>query len=364
MTNDIGILGTGLWQCEAISNEMMRRDVQQAEVKDPYHGRRDDSGAVSIAGMVFTPDKHARTLAAIERSFRDPYRGTRRRRIFPPTFKVSDAESDAARRAIADAGMTPADIGALLVQSFLPDDIQPKNQGLVAHNLGITHAPAWGVESICNSPITHFTIGSSLIVAGHAETVLCVQSSALSRVTDPNSSSTVQEADMASAFVLGRSPGARAAFSWRTDGRLHGAISTPWEVPAGAPPRRYWEPSKERLMVHFDPSLQAELMGEIAEKARIVCAEALARAEMTLDEIEVFISHQPMSWYDAFISDVLGLRDGVLFGTFEEYANINASSITASLHHARLEGRITKGTKVLMFGPAAGYTYGAAALRW
>src|SRR5690348_14977005 len=93
MTNDIGILGTGLWQSEAITNDMMRRDARAAEVKDPYHGRRDDRGVVKIAGMEFTPEKHARTLAAIERSFRDPYRGTKRRRLFPATFKVSDAET-------------------------------------------------------------------------------------------------------------------------------------------------------------------------------------------------------------------------------------------------------------------------------
>lgn len=363
---DIGIIGTGLWDAPPIGNEAYAKaaPVSDGQVKDPYRGARDAQGVVRIAGMAFTPQKYPRTLAAIDRSFRDPFRGTRKRRIFPRDLKTSDAETCAARSALDHAGLQPKDIGALLVQSFLPDEIQPKNQGLVAHNLGITDAPAWGVESLCNSPITQLMVGSSLIVAGHAETVLCVQSSALSRVSDPGASSSLQEADMASAFVIGPRPGAEMAFSFRTDGRLHGAISTPWETPVGTPKRRYWEPPPERLLVHFDRNLQPEVMQQTAEMSKLVCGEALLRAGLRLEEIDIFISHQPMSWFEAFMSDVLGLRDGIAFNTFEEYANINACCMTASVHHAQLDGRLRRGSRLLMYGPAAGYTYGAAAIRW
>src|SRR5262252_6021288 len=132
---DIGILGMGLWEGEVVNNDRYRSEALLAtEVKDPYHGRRESDGTVRIAGMEFTPEKHARTLAAIDRSFRDPYRGTRRRRFFPGDIDVSDAETDAARRAIADAGFEPKDLDAILVQSFLPDQIQPKNDARIAHN--------------------------------------------------------------------------------------------------------------------------------------------------------------------------------------------------------------------------------------
>src|SRR5690349_1426181 len=191
--SDIGILGTGLWDGEVITNEQFGLEfAKAAAVKDPYLGRRTDDGTIRIAGMEFTPERYPRTLAALERCFGDPYRGTRRRRYFPSHLKVSDAETEAARNAMADAGVTAAQIDAVLVQSFLPDVVQPKNAALVAHNLEIRHAPAWEVDSICNSSLTHFAVGASLITSGFAEHVLCVQSTAYSRVSDPGSSSRVQ----------------------------------------------------------------------------------------------------------------------------------------------------------------------------
>jgi 3-oxoacyl-[acyl-carrier-protein] synthase III len=362
---DIGILGMGLWKGEVISNDRFASThVTGSEVKDPYRGQRSDDGTIRIAGMEFTSDRYARTIAALERSFLDPCRGTQRRRYFPTDLKVSDAESEAARNAIADAGLTPADVGAVLVQSFLPDVIQPKNAALVAHNLGIHNAPAWEVDSICNSALTHVTVGSSLIMSGLARHVLCVQSTAYSRVSDPSSSSAIQEGDMASAFVLGPSAGTRMACSFRTDGRLHAAINLHWGPPAGSPQRRWWEPSQERLLIGFEPTLQQQVMGEIAGNALTVCTEALQRAEMRRGDLDLFIAHQPMSWNRAFMEDVLDLADGVAFDTFEEYASINSAGIPASVHHARLEGRIKKGSKVLLFGPAAGYTFSAIAIKW
>lgn len=362
---DIGIIGTGLWEGEVVTNDRFPpQALENAEVKDPYHGKRDDTGTVRIAGMEFTPDKHARTIAAIEQSFRDPHRGARRRRYFPVDLKVSDAETEAASKALADAGVQAADVGAILCMSFLPDELQPKNGALIAKNLGIDSAPAWECESVCNSTITQTIIGSCLIKSGFADYVLCTQSIAFSRVMDLNVSAAVQEGDMASAFVLGPSPGTSFSSSWRTDGRLHGAIKLRWGVPANTAPRPYFAPPAERLLTHFDPFLQAQVMGEIAQNARVVCDDALGQLEMKTRDLDVFISHQPMSWFGAFMDDVLGLADGTTFRTFEEYANVNACSITASIHEARKAQRVRKGSKVLLFGPAAGYQFGAIAMNW
>jgi 3-oxoacyl-[acyl-carrier-protein] synthase-3 len=362
---DIGIVGTGLWEGEPVGNEFFG-DAYGSRTKatDPYRGRKSEGGTVNIGGMELAPDKYPRTLAAIERAFKDPFRGGVRRRFFPADLKVSDAESEAAGKAIADAGLTAADIGAVLVQSVIPDEVLPKNAGIIAHNLGIKNAPAWELDSICNSTLSHLTVACSLIVSGFARHVLCVQSAAYSRVRDPGSSSSLQEADMAGAFVVGPSPGARIATSWRTDGKLHGAIKFQWKPPTGAPTRRWWEPSQERLLIHFDKPLQEQVMAEIAENARRVCDEAMGRAELRYDELELFVGHQPTVWITAFLEDVLGLREGIAFDTFAEYANANSATFTASVHEARRAGRLRRGTKALFFAPAAGYTFGALALTW
>lgn len=365
IARDVGILGTGIWEGPPVGNEAFASLAEQhAAVKDPFRGARDDDGAVHVAGMVFRGADDARTLAALERSFSDPFRGTRRRRIFPRALRTSEAEIAAAKAALADAQIDPREVDAVLVQSFLPDEMHPKNAALVAQGLGIRNAACFEVDSICNSVVTQLSVAAAQVAAGFARHVLCVQSVAYSRVTDPGASSTVQEGDGAGAFVVGASKGASVAFSFRTDGRLHGAIRLGWDVPTGAPKRAYWERSQEQLLIRFDPALQPAVMGELRQYAREVCGEALARAELTVEELDLFVSHQPMSWYAAFMEDSLGLRDGVSFDTFEEYGSINSVSLSASLHHARRAGRVREGSRVLLFGPAAGYTYAAAAVRW
>jgi 3-oxoacyl-[acyl-carrier-protein] synthase III len=364
LTKDIGIVGMGLWEGEPVSNDHFGAGVSAAQIKDPYKGRRGDDGTIRVAGLELTPERYPRTVAAVAHAFADPYRGTRRRRFFPRDLKVSDAETEAAKKALAAAGIGPADVDAVLVQSFLPDELHPKNAALICHNLGIDRAPAWEVDTICNSSITQLVAGSSLILSGFAQRVLCVQSVAYSRVTDPTSSSTVQEADMASAFVIGPSPGTRMAFGWRTDGSLHSAIKLQWAPPSGHRGRRWWEGAPEALIIGFDPEKQAQLMGQIARNAPIVCHEALERAEMKADDLDVFITHQATYWQSSFIEDVLGLPPGVGFETFDEYANINSAGIPASVCHALQAGKIGPGKKVLLFGPAAGYTYAAAAIHW
>lgn len=364
LIRDIGILGTGLWDGPVITNDYFgSRYLDAAQVKDPYKGCRSDDGTIRIAGLELSPERYPRTVKAIERSFLDPYRGTKRRRYFPADMKVSDAETEAARNAIADAGISPQDIGLILVHSFLPDELAPENAPLIAHKLGLTNVAAWELDSICNSAISQMCAGTSLIQSGFARYVLCVQSCAYSRLTDTGSSSTIQEGDMASAFVLGPSKGTKMAFAWRTDGELHAAIKLQWAIPTGASPRRYWEASQERLLIRFDNALQARVMPQLQEYARIVCNEALARAEIKSDEVNVLLAHQPMSWNGVLIEETLGLRRGTAFDTFEEYGCINTSSIGTNLHHMRKQNLLHKGGNVLLFGQGAGYSYNAAVVK-
>ena len=365
MIRDIGVVGMGLWDGEVITNEVFGSQFHSSvEVRDPYRGCRGDDGVVRVAGVELVPGRHDRTIAAVERSFTDPFRGARRRRWFPANLAVSDAETEAATKALADAGLVAKDVDVVLVHSFLPDGLTPKNSPVVAHKLGITNGLALEVDSVCNSALSQMMLGASLIATGQARHVLCVQSIAYSRLRDPNASTTLFEADMASAFVLGKVRGTEMSFSWRTAGHMHAAISLGWRRPTGAPPTPYWEGPRERLLIGFDRELQKRVNADVAHYAEVTCTEALGRAEIGLTDVELFVSHQPMSWYTAYMEDTLGLRDGIAFSTFEEYANVNSASVVANLFEARRTGHIDRGTRVLMYCPAAGYTYGAAVVRW
>lgn len=365
MFSDIGILGTGLWDGPIVENEVFDNEyLQRAQGRDPFRGKRLDDGTIRVAGLELTPGRHNRTIAAIEHSFTDPFRGTTRRRHLPDGMKISAADAEAARHALKSAKVEASQIDAVLAQSLVPDEVNPKNEALIAHQLGIHNGPAWCIDTVCASSLTQMNVGAALIASGQARHVLCVQSVAYTRVIDPGSSAKIMVGDMASAFVLGRQAGARLHFDWKTDGRLHSAISLGWALPSNAPERRYWESSRERLLVRFDDSQQVEVMADLSKYALMVCNQALRKAEMRMEDVELFITHEPISWSGAYMKDVLGLRDEVAFSVYREYANISSSYIPAALHHALREGQLKKGTKLLIFGPAAGYVYGAAAMTW
>ena len=361
---DVGILGSGLWQGPIVTNDAFPEVMKSAPPIDPYKGRRSDDGSVHIAGLTLHPDRHRRTLAAIEAGFADPFRGTRRRRTMPDDLAVSDAEADAARRALDAASISADDVDVLLTQSFLPDRMQPRNAARIADKIGLRRGAAWEVDSICNSAISQMQVAASLIASGQADHVLCTQSVAYSRVRDPGVSASFQEGDMASAFVVGRSPGAELTFAWETDGSLAEAIRLDWDAPTGARPRQYWEPARERIVIRWRDDLQQQVMAQVEGKAKALCDQVLSRAGVRLDDIDAFITHQPMNWFVPFMEDVLGLREGIAVSTFEEFANINSASVTATLHHAITQRRIRRGRYALIFCPGAGYTYGAAVTRW
>lgn len=363
MFHNIGILGTGLWEGPVVENHMIT--VADGVHRDPFKGRRGDDGLVRIAGLELHPQRHRRALLQIEQSYRDPYRGTVRRRICPHAVLPSEMEADAAQRALADAGLQPGDVDAVLVQSFLSDYMQPKNASRVCSLLGVHHALAMNVDTLCNSAASQLLLGAALIQSRQARHVLCVQSTVFSFVTDPGTSAAVQEADMSSAFVLGPVRGARLACVSHVEGRLHGAVRMDWIVPEGAASgRRYCQPPAVQLGTVFDERLKAEAMQDMAARALPLCQEALERAELGgLEGVGVFVCHQPLSWACALFADLLGLPDGVALDVFPEYANIGSCSVPAGLHHARQAGRLGSGQTLLVFAPAGGATYLALALR-
>lgn len=360
----IGVLGVGVWDGPVVTNDAFPEIARSAVPIDPYKGRRDDDGVIRIAGLELRMETHPRTLAALQKGFADPFRGSVRRCILPRELPMSHAEADAGRAALAHAGLAADDIDILLTQSFLPDELQPKNAALVAHHLGITRAAAWEVDSICNSAVSQLQVASALISSGQARHVLCTQSVAYSRVRDPGVSASFQEGDLATAFVVGPSPGSELTFAWETDGSLHAAIRLAWDAPTGSAPRRWWEQAPERLVIRWEDKLQQQVMAEVGEHAKNVCQLALGRAGVALEEIDVFVTHHPMNWFVAFMEDTLGLRDGISVSTFEDYASVNSACVPASMRRGIDEGRIARGSRVLLFCPGAGYTYGAAVMRW
>jgi 3-oxoacyl-[acyl-carrier-protein] synthase-3 len=225
----------------------------------------------------------------------------------------------------------------------------------------MTHVAAWSVDSVCNSLLSQLSTASALIASGAARRVLCVQSAAYSRVNDPSISSSRQEGDLAAAVVVGAGTG-RIATAWQTDGSCHSANTLQWQTVGAANP--WWVQPDAKLLIHFDKSQQPATLQRLQDLAPVVCGAALQEMDQDFHDVSLFIGHQVSAWMLDFISETLGISDDMAFNTFARYGNVNAPGLTASLHEAIAAGRCETGSKVLIFGPAAGLSFGAAVLEW
>ncbi|MEW1914534.1 3-oxoacyl-[acyl-carrier-protein] synthase III C-terminal domain-containing protein [Kitasatospora sp. NPDC085895] len=354
---NIGIVGTGIWEGPTVSNSDFSRYYPGCHrLSDPLRGDVSVEGTVQLAGKVLDPAKFPQTVKILKETIGDPFRGARERLILPNGVKSSEIETAAARRALSDAGIEPGDVDFLLVQSFLPDEIQPHNAALVAHKVGITRAPSWNIDTLCNSAITHMLVASSLIASGVAKNVLCVQSTAYSKVFDMTESVARTVGDGASAFVIGKSKGASITGAWRTDGSLYPGITLKYAssgnmgVPLPNP----------RVM--FDRQSGVEVVAALEKYSRLVCGAVIEDFGVVYSGIDAFICNQNTVWMPSYTSEIIGIPTEKLFHTYKEYGNVNGVGLAASLHHARKGGRLTAGSKVLVFGAAGGFTAGAVLL--
>ncbi|MGK5640626.1 3-oxoacyl-ACP synthase III family protein [Streptomyces sp. URMC 126] len=363
MIEDIGILGMGMWHGPAVPHAQAPPTASGRAVDDPWSGTFDRDGTFRLLGLTLPAARYPRTLAAARRATRAPFRGAVRRRVLPADVPVSAAEAEAADEALRHAGTPTGRIGALLVQSTVPDSPYPTNAALLGHRLGLRATATWALDGACAGPIAHLTTAPSLIRAGVAEYVLCVQSCAFSRVNDPGVSAFLGLGDMAVAFVVGHKPGARIVTAWSADGSSHSATATAARK-QGAGPERDGHAAQWRLRLTFDHTLQPAVLKTLGRRLRVVTASVLAGARWSVKDVALFVPQQSAAWVPAYLSEELDIPDGALFHTYDDYANVGPVDIAVSWYRALSEGRVHDGTRVLAATGGAGFVYAAAAVRW
>jgi 3-oxoacyl-[acyl-carrier-protein] synthase-3 len=295
----------------------------------------------------------------------DPFNGARERRVLADNLEPSDLEAEAARRAMSAAGVRPDEIDLVMVASLVPDRLHPSNAPAVQAKCELVNATAWSVDVGCASFQPHLVTGSALIASGAYRRILCVYSSACSRVLDYSSGWSPSFGDGASAFVLGEGPRGHGLLGhWsRTDGSLReGVVYAPIRD-GSAEPRWYQHEGLVRLV-----SLDAVGGKSAGVRSTEFCVEAskgaLADAGLTIDDVDFFLCNQSVGWLVDACRRALGLPESKTMSSFPELANIGAAIIPIHLDRARRAGKIKDGDRILIYSPGAGLTRAAVVYRW
>ncbi len=280
--------------------------------------------------------------------------GIRNRHIAADNENTSDLALRASQRAIDNAKIDASEIDLIIVATSTPDMIFPSTACLLQAKLGIKGGAAFDVQAVCTGFIYAMATADNFIRSGQYQCALVIGAEIFSRILDWSDRGTcVLFGDGAGAVILrgGDTPGVLSSHL-HADGSYASILCTPGSLKNG--------------QVTGDPFLKME--GSSVFKLAVnvldeVGREALAKNNMTVDQVDWFIAHQANIRIIHATAKKLGLPLDRAVVTVENHGNTSAASIPLALDLAVRDGRIKPGQNVLLEGVGGGFTWGSVLLR-
>ncbi len=265
---------------------------------------------------------------------------------------VVDMAVDAGSKALADAGLAPSDIDAVLVATCTMPSHIPNAAAQTADRIGVRAAPAFDINAACAGFCYGLGSAADMIRAGSARHVLVIGSEKLSDWVDPlNRSTCIIFADGAGAAVVGpvehgEQPGI-GPIAAGSAGDLVGTIVIA---------------DRTSFLCQEGQEVYRWAITKIAP----VALQALTKAGLTPSDVDVLVPHQAnLRIVEAIakrIRDAGGREDMVVADDIVHSGNTSSASIPLALDHMRAEGRIRSGDIALLVGFGAGLCYASQAV--
>lgn len=291
----------------------------------------------------------------------DPFLGARERRVAEGTT-AADAEYEAARSALEDAGIAPTQVDAVISYTTVPDRIVPPTAGRVAHRLGATQAVTFGMDAACATLIAQLMTAAGMVEAGLARHVLLTQSHLLLRAVPLLHPATPGLGDAATACVV--SPGGRwriVSLHARTHGEFFDAVT--WvrdDVAESEAP--WWKQGGDYRLGSKNRPQAKQLMRDTVQFGAQTVREAADKANLEVQQLSHLFSVQPRGWIPGAIAQHLGLPVEAALTTYEKYAHLGACGPIVNWQTAHRGGALTPSSKLALYAQGAGFTRGAAIL--
>ena len=283
--------------------------------------------------------------------------GIHERRIAAPEETTSMMSTNAAEKALAQAGVLPTDLDLIIVANSSPDYFTPPVSSQVQHALGATNVPAFVVETGCTGFVYALSTAYQFIIAGAYQTILVVGVELLSRFTNWEDRSTcVLFGDAAGAVVVQATDKVCGlqGFVLGSDGSQAEHII----MRAGGSAEPYNEDTlaNNRHLLHMDGRQVFRFASRVVGKA---CDEALEKAGLTYDDIDWIIPHQANLRIIQSAARDMGLPMSRFIVNIDRYGNTSAASIPLALAENLESGRIQPGDTGIFVSFGAGLTWGA-----
>jgi 3-oxoacyl-[acyl-carrier-protein] synthase III len=313
--------------------------------------------------------------------------GIAQRHFAPDGVGASDLAVEASRRAIASAGLEPADIDYIVFATMTPDFPFPGPGGLLGAKLGIPGVPALDIRQQCCAMPFAFQVADGLVATGAATTVLVVGAEAhagfmpwddwdvvegrATREIDPvvrdratrHRGLAILFGDGAGALVLRKhADPARGLLGvlTRSDGR---AVKQIYIEAGGFTRRPHLAPWMVEQELHIPRMEGKDLFKNAVTKLPEVVRTLCARHGVALDDVDWFLAHQANDRINAAVRDALGVPVAKVPSNIARYGNTSGATIPILVDELSREGRLRAGQLICFLALGAGLHWGAALMR-
>jgi 3-oxoacyl-[acyl-carrier-protein] synthase-3 len=287
--------------------------------------------------------------------------GIKERRIASENEATSDLASKAGIKAIENSGLKVEDIDLIIVATTTPDRLAPSTAVIVQDKIKAYNAVAFDIAAVCSGYLYGMSIATQFIASGVYDNVLLIGADTFSKITDWNRRDCVFFGDGAGAAVFssGEEQEGFQAFRLYSDGR--GKWN--WTIPAGGSEIPASVDSLDKGLHYFQMNGKAvyDTAIEVLPKA---IRKVLSDTNLTIDDVDYMIPHQPSIKILEKTAEILGLPWEKVMTNMDRYANTSGGTIAILLDEVKRSGKLKKGNVILFAAVGSGWTYGASILKW
>ena len=284
--------------------------------------------------------------------------GIRQRHRAAEGQPVSDLAVEAARRALAAAGKTAADVDLIVVATTTPDLTFPATATIVQRKLGCPVGIAFDVQAVCSGFVYALSTADGFVARGRSKCALVIGAETMTRLMDWTDRGTcVLFGDGAGAVVLEPQEGEGTTadrgllgFALRADGTkqdllfVDGGVSTTGQV-------GHLRMQGNQVFRHAVVNISEAIFA------------AAADAGVEVSEVDWFIPHQANQRILEGVAKRVGIDEGKVISTVAEHANTSAASIPLAWAKGVEDRRIRPGQMLLLEAMGGGLTWGACVVR-
>ena len=289
--------------------------------------------------------------------------GIKERHILDKGLGTSDMAAEAARRCLAQRGIAASEVEAIIVGTVTPDMLFPSTACLVQNKIGANGAWGFDVSAGCSGFVFALQAGAKLVESGAHKKVLVIGGDANSRMVDYTDRTTcILFGDGAGAVLLEPCEGDEIGlidFVHEIDGSGGPALN----LAAGGslrPASAETVAAKQHYIHQDGQTVYKFAVRKMAEATTRV----LERNGVSGQELGCFIPHQANKRIITATAERLGMDESRVIVNIEKYGNTSGGTIPLAMGTAIEQGKLHKGDLVLIAAAGAGFTVGAALLRW